>query len=215
MEQKYQDETRRDEAGEERPSRVQQLSTLSEIAGGILVAASGLALFTVLNEREFEIVSPFAVLGFFLLVFGLPAYYWSGHHRVGRLAWGSFWAMAVGTVVAAISLPIAEYGPGVFFIGFLLGLLVTTLGAVGYGITMLRADVAPKAAAWLLIAALPVGVPLTIAFTTYVMGEGADPWGGAMVFYGLAWIVFGRYLWNRRTGDERRIEEPATEPTVQ
>lgn len=179
------------------------------------MAVAGLALFTVLSEREFEIISPFAVLGFLLLVFGLPAYYWSGDPRGGRLARGSFWTMTVGTVVTAITLPIAEYGPGVFFLGFLLGLLVTMLGAIGYGISMLRADVGPKAAAWLLIAALPVGVPLTIAFTTYVMGEGADPWGGPMVFYGVAWIVFGRYLWERRTRGERRIEETASEATVQ
>lgn len=186
-----------------------QLSTLSEIVGGVLVSAVGLALFTVLNEQEFEIIGPFGVLGFILLVVGLPAYYWSGQYRFGRLARGSFWAMAVGTVVAAITLPIAEYGPGVFFLGFLLGLLVTMLGAIGYGIAMLRADASPKAAAWLLIAALPVGLPLTIAFTTYVMGEGADPWGGPMVFYGLAWIVFGRYLWERHTAGT------ATEATVQ
>ena len=96
-----------------------------------------------------------------------------------------------------------------FFLGFLVGLLVTMLGAIGYGIALLRADASPTAAAWLLIAALPVGLPLTIAFTTYVMGEGADPWGGPMVFYGLAWIVFGRYLWERHT------KETAAEATVQ
>lgn len=209
MEQTYPIENQRGETGEQRRSRLLQLSTLSEIVGGVLVAAVGLALFTVLTEQEFEIVSPLGVLGFILLVIGLPAYYLSGHYRVGRLARGSFWAMAGGTVVAAITLPIAEYGPGVFFLGFLLGLLVTMLGAIGYGIAMLRADVCPKAAAWLLIAALPVGLPLTIAFTTYVMGQGADPWGGPMVFYGLAWIVFGRYLWERHT------VETTAEATVQ
>jgi hypothetical protein len=209
MEQHHPTESQRGEIGEPRRSRLLQVSTLSEIVGGVLVAAVGLALFTVLNEQEFEIVSPLGVLGFTLLAIGLPAYYWSGQYRFGRLARGSFWAMAVGTVVAAITLPIAEYGPGVFFLGFLVGLLVTMLGAIGYGIALLRADASPTAAAWLLIAALPVGLPLTIAFTTYVMGEGADPWGGPMVFYGLAWIVFGRYLWERHT------KETAAEATVQ
>jgi hypothetical protein len=74
------------------------------------------------------------------------------------------------------------------------------LGAIGFGVAMLRADIAPRPAAWLLIVALPIGVPLTIVFTTYVMGEGADPWGGPMVFYGLAWIVLGYHL---RAGEQK------------
>ncbi|WP_336339436.1 hypothetical protein [Haloarcula brevis] len=174
--------------------RWQRASILSEIVGGALVGLSGLALFSVLNEREFEILTPFAVTGFFLLVFGLWAYYKREHNWFGRLAKPAFWAMAVGTVVTAISLPIAEYGPGVAFIGFLLGLLVAMLGALGFGVAMIRADVTPRSAAWLLILALPVGVPLTIAFTTYVMGEGADPWGGPMAFYGFAWVLLGSHL---------------------
>ncbi|MFC5279036.1 hypothetical protein ACFPM1_09750 [Halorubrum rubrum] len=179
--------------------RWHQVSILGELVGGALVAVSGLALFTVLNEREFEIVSPFAVAGFFLLVVGLWAYYRSERTWFGRLGKLSYWTMSGGTVVTAISLPIAEYGPGVAFIGFLFGLLVTMIGAIGFGIAMLRADVTPRVAAWLLILALPIGVPLTIAFTTYVMGEGADPWGGPMVFYGLAWVVLGHHL---RTGEQ-------------
>jgi hypothetical protein len=179
--------------------RWHQVSTLSELVGGALVAVSGLALFTVLNEREFEIVSPFAVAGFFLLVVGLWAYYKSERAWFGQFGKLSYWTMSGGTVVTAISLPIAEYGPGVAFIGFLLGLLVTMIGAIGFGIAMLRADATPRVAAWLLILALPLGVPLTIVFTTYVMGEGADPWGGPMVFYGLAWIVLGYHL---RSGEQ-------------
>lgn len=179
--------------------RWQQVSILSELVGGALVAVSGGALFTVLNEREFEIVTPFAVVGFLLLVVGLWGYYASEHEWFGRLGRVSFWTMSGGTIVTAISLPIAEYGPGIVFIGFLLGLLITMLGAIGFGVGMLRADVDPRAAAWLLILALPVGVPLTIAVTTYVMGEGADPWGGPMLFYGLAWVVLGYHLW---TGEQ-------------
>lgn len=215
MEQNYSTESKRSENSEEKRSRIVRLSTLGEIVGGVLVAVAGLALLTVLNEQEFEIVSPFAVLGFFLLAFGFFAYYRSGQYRAGRLARGSFWAMAVGTVVAAVTLPVAEYGPGVFFLGFLLGLLLTMLGAIGYGIAMLRSDIGPKAAAWLLIAALPVGLPFTILFTTYVMGEGADPWGGPMVFYGLAWILFGQYLWARRTDRRHGIDETEADAIAQ
>lgn len=75
---------------------------------------------------------------------------------------------------------------------------------------MLRSDAStvPRLGAWLLVAALPVGVPFAIAFTTYVMGEGADPWAGPMLLYGLAWLVFGHYLWSRRT--ETTASAPAT-----
>jgi hypothetical protein len=60
----------------------------------------------------------------------------------------------------------------------------------------LRSDAAtaPRLGAWLLVAALPVGLPFAIVFTTYVMGEGADPWAGPFLLFGLAWVVFGRYL---------------------
>ncbi|MDT3435972.1 hypothetical protein [Haloarcula sp. 1CSR25-25] len=174
--------------------RWHQISILSELVGGALVASSGLALFTVLSEREFEFVTPIAVVGFFLLVGGLWAYYESERAWFGRLGKLSFWMMSGGTIITAISLPIADYGPGVAFIGFLFGLLITMFGAIGFGIAMLRKDIAPRSAAWLFILALPIGVPLTIAFTTFVMGEGADPWGGPMVFYGVAWMVLGYHL---------------------
>lgn len=73
------------------------------------------------------------------------------------------------------------------------------IGATGFGFAMLRADATPRVATWLLILALPIGVLLTIVFTMYMVGEGVDPWGGPMVFYGLAWIVLGYHL---RTGKQ-------------
>lgn len=74
------------------------------------------------------------------------------------------------------------------------------IGALAFGVVMLRSEAptVPRTGAWLLVAALPVGLPFAIGFTTYVMGQGADPWGGPMLLYGLAWIVFGRYLWTQR-----------------
>lgn len=56
-----------------------------------------------------------------------------------------------------------------FFVAYLLGLLVALLGAIVLGIAMLRSDAAPRAAAWLLIAALPVGLPATIGYALATM----------------------------------------------
>ena len=58
---------------------------------------------------------------------------------------------------------------------------------------MLRSDAATvlRLGAWLLVAALPVGLPFAIGFTQYVMGELAEPWAGPMLLSGLAPIVCG------------------------
>lgn len=171
-------------------------SALSALVGGGLLVITGLALLSVLNEAEFEIVSPIGIVASILIALGLPAFYASEHGWFGRLATAGFWTMTVGWVVATVALPIADYGPGVAFIPTLLGWLVAFLGALVFGVAILRSDAAttPRRGAWLLVAALPVGLPFAIAFTTYVMGEGADPWAGPFVLYGLAWVVFGRYL---------------------
>jgi hypothetical protein len=182
-----------------------RVSTLSGLAGGVLMTVTGLALLTVLNEAEFEIVEPLGAVAMLLLALALPALYASERHWFGRLASVGFSLLAVGWTAAAVGItvtavtapPVSEFG----FVAFLLGLLAAGIGMLGFGVAALRtrASTLPRLAAWLLVAALPIGVPFAIAFTTYVMGEGADPWAGLMLLYGLAWILFGRALWARRT----------------
>ncbi|WP_143423175.1 hypothetical protein [Halegenticoccus soli] len=169
---------------------------MSATLGGILTAVVNLYLFTVLNPQEFALVEPPGILGGIFLALGLPALYASEHHWFGRLATVGFWVMAVGWIGATIGLPVATYGPGIAFLATLLGWLIAMLGALMFGVAILRTDAAtvPRLGAWLYVAALPVGLPLAIGFTTYVMGQGADPWAGPLLFYGLAWIVFGRSL---------------------
>ena len=67
-------------------------------------------------------------------------------------------------MVAAIGLPIATYRPESAFLAFLLGLLVAMLGALVFGVAILRTDVEtiPRTGAWLLVAALPIGLPFVI-----------------------------------------------------
>lgn len=197
---------------EERPTPQQRmrLSAISTLVGGGLLMITGIALLSVLTEAEFAFVSPIGIIASILIALGLPAFYASEHRWFGRLAIAGFWTMTVGWVIATVALPIADYGPGVAFIPTLLGWLVAFLGALVLGVAILRSDAAttPRLGAWLLVAALPIGLPFAIAFTTYVMGEGADPWAGPFLLYGLAWVVFGRYL---RSANGTRT--PSTEVT--
>jgi hypothetical protein len=189
--------------------RWRQVSILSGLVGGVVLVFVGLALLSVLNEAEFAIIDPLGALAMILLTLALPALYASERHWFGRFATVGFGLLAVGRTGATIALPVAIYGPGVAFLVYLLGVLVAMVGALVFGVAILRTDAAttPRLGAWLLVAALPIGVPFALGFTTYVMGEGVDPWAGPMLAYGLAWVVFGRYL------RERRTETPATEST--
>ncbi|MDS0296162.1 hypothetical protein [Halogeometricum luteum] len=182
-----------------------RLSVLSGIVGGALMVLTSLALFSVLNELEFAFVDPLGAVAMVLLALALPALYAHERGWFGRLATVTFWLLSLGWVVATVGLvvttltmpPVSETA----FLAFLLGLLVAMLGALAFGVAILRADTTaiPRTVGWLLVAALPVGVPLALGFTTYVMGEAADPWGGPMLFYGLAWVVLGRYLWTHES----------------
>ncbi|WP_227354377.1 hypothetical protein [Haladaptatus salinisoli] len=169
---------------------------------------AGLALLSVLNEAEFGIVDPLGAVATILLALALSTLYASERRWFGRLAKVGFGLLSVGWIVATVALPVAIYGPGVAFLPYLLGALVAMIGALAFGIAALRTDAAtvPRRGAWLLAAALPFGLPFAFGFTTYVMGQGADPWAGPMLLYGPAWIVIGRSL-RQRLG-----EVPATEP---
>lgn len=170
------------------------------LIGGGLLALIGVALHSVLNEAQFAVVDPLGVITMILLALGLPAFYLSEHGWFDILAKGGFGLMAAGWIVAAVALPVAIYGPEIAFLAFLLGLLVAMIGAFAFGVSMLRSDevAVPRLGAWLLIAALPIGLPFTVAFTGYVMGEFADPWAGPLLLYGLAWVVFGYHLRSHR-----------------
>ncbi|WP_336364128.1 hypothetical protein [Halalkalicoccus salilacus] len=176
--------------------RWMRIGTTSALIGGGLLALIGVALHSVLNEAQFAVVDPLGVIAMILLALGLPALYARERRWFGTLAKVGFGMMAAGWIVAAVALPVAVYGPGIAFLGFLLGLLVAMVGALVFGVSALRSDASelPRLGAWLLVAALPVGLPVTVAFTGYVMGEFADPWAGPMLLYGLAWIVFSHHL---------------------
>ncbi len=176
--------------------RWMRISTVSALLGGGLLALSGVAMHSVLSVEQSTVAAPFLAAAMLLLVAGLPALHLSERHWFDTLAKAGFGLMAVGWIVAALSFPIANYAFEIVFLGFLLGLLVAMIGALVLGVSMLRNDelAVPRPGAWLLVAALPVGLPFTIAFTGYVMGGVDSPWAGPMLLYGLAWVVFGYHL---------------------
>jgi hypothetical protein len=183
-----------------------RVSILSGFLGGVLMTITGLALLSVLNEAEYMIIDPLGAVAMILLA--LPALYVSERHWFGRLAMIGFGLLSLGWIGAAIALSVAIYGPGVAFLAYLLRVLVSMIGALMFGVAILRTDetTVSRRGAWPLVAALPIGVPFALGFTTYVIGQGADPWAGPMLLYGLAWIIFGHSLW------EHRPRAPATEP---
>ncbi len=200
----------------ERPTtRWLRVSTLGGLVGGILMALTGLALLSVLNEAEFVVVEPVGWFAMVLLALALPALYASERDWFGWPGKIGFALLSIGWVVATLGLTVGTYTmpptSETGFLVFLLAFLVAVIGMLVFGVAVLRSDGAtiPRSAAWLLILALPVGVPFAIAFTTYVMGEGADPWAGPMLFYGLAWVIYARSL------RQRRAESPAVEPAGQ
>lgn len=180
--------------------RWRRIGATSALIGGGLLALSGAAMHSVLSAEQSTMVAPFLVAAMLLLVAGLPALYVSERRRFSTLAKAGFGLMAAGWIAAALSFPIANYAYEIAFLGFLLGLLVAMVGALVFGVSALRTDASelPRLGAWLLIAALPVGLPFTIAFTGYVMGRVDSPWAGPMLLYGLAWLVLGNYLLTRR-----------------
>ncbi len=71
-----------------------------------------------------------------------------------------------------------------------LGLLLLLVGSTLYGVALLVARAVPAWAGWLLVAAGPGGVLLTVLWVGHI------PSGPTLPF-ALAWIVLGYALWRR------------------
>lgn len=172
------------------------------------MALASAALHIIPYETQSTVYDPLGAIAMILLALGLPALYLSERHWFSTLAKAGFGMMAAGWIGAAIAMPLAIYGPEMMFFGFLLGLLIAMIGAFVFGITALRSDEAAisRLSAWLLVAALPVGLLFTILVNGYVIaGYTAPPWAGTMLLYGLAWVVFANYL--RTPGMERTADD--------
>lgn len=175
---------------------------LAAVLGGAVAVANALTLFAGLQPEGSSIGDQLAAIMAALIAVGLVAFYASERSWFGRLAYLGMALVAIGLVPMVVGSAAIGWVPSSgesFFIAYLLGLLVALLGAIVLGIAVLRSDAALRTAAWLLIAALPVGLPATIGYTLVMMGVIDHVWVGPELLFGLAWVVIGYSLWNRRT----------------
>ncbi|MFC4356790.1 hypothetical protein ACFO0N_02375 [Halobium salinum] len=182
--------------------RRMRASAVAGLVGGALLTAVAALIHVVVTDAQFAVINWVGAVAMLLVVAGLPALYLAERHWFGTLARVAFGTLAVGWVVTAASLALLAAGVDLAGLTFLVGWLVAMLGAFALGVLMLRSDglTVPRLGAWLFVAALPVGLPASVAFTTYVLGQGDTPWNGPLVLFGLAWVVVCRALWSRRAG---------------
>lgn len=177
-----------------------RISLISGLIGGVILIIGALAMLSVPNEAESDIVERIAAFGMIFLMFALPGLYASERSWFGRFATAGFWAMAIGWSIAAVAALVTAYTmpptSETAFVVLLVSLLVGLIGAFAFGVAVLRTDTAtvPHLGAWLLIVAVPLGLPFTIGFTQFVMGELAEPWAGPLLLYAVAWILFSLHM---------------------
>ncbi|MDP9374519.1 MAG: hypothetical protein M3Q65_19130 [Chloroflexota bacterium] len=144
------------------------------------------------------------ILGF---LFGLLALHARQSARTGRLERWSFRMLLAGLALLSIGACL-EYWVGaalgsqtiidVSFVAFAVpGFLLTLFGSPLFGSATLRAGIAPKLGAWLLILG---GFPLGIGLA-FVLGHLSS----ALLLFGLGWMVIGHWLWS-----EKSATKPAT-----
>lgn len=102
---------------------------------------------------------------------------------------GAFW---VGGLVFALSRSHTDLITNASYIAFSLpGLLLLMFGTTLFGIGTLRARVASRPGAWLLI----IGGFPGIIVMAFLVGN----WGGSLLLVDLAWIVLGYSLWSEKS----------------
>ncbi|TYL39714.1 hypothetical protein CV102_05360 [Natronococcus pandeyae] len=167
-------------------------SGVGALVGGAMTAILGAIALTDPAPWVYDIIDPLAVVAFVLLALALPAYYVHEHAGFGRIGSIGFGLMAVGMVVVAVAFPalfVAEQA----FLAFVGGFLAALVGAMIYGYSMRKSGSGSRSAAGLLVAALPVGLAVSLGLAS-ITGGIVPPWAGPMVLFGLAWAALGRDL---------------------
>ena len=145
----------------------------SAILAGVLFVVNG--LLTVTNP-QLPFLNTMSTVAVLLMVVGLAGLHALQRGRAGLVEVVGFYAVIVGTLAQLLSL---------VYLGFLVmvGALVILLGLALYGIGTVRARVLPLWCGMLLIATLPIAIPLG-PFTN--------------VWFGLVWLALGYMLWLRK-----------------
>jgi hypothetical protein len=168
--------------------------TFRSLAGPLLTFAEPDVVYMTYNQ-----VAPFVLLGF--LAGLLALHRWQAAGAGGLERWG-FRVALVGNVAGILGLLGENYtgAPDFFFLVLSLpGILLYTIGATLLGIGTLRAEVAPRVGAWLLILG---GFPGLFVLAFFVVGH----FSGGFLLLDIAWIVLGYALW--RAGSQQVRTQP-------
>lgn len=150
----------------------------------------------------YGMISPLVILG---LLAGTAAFHARQAERAGRLEKWAFRIAFVGTALLTLG-AIGEYWVGALDFSFIAlslpGFFLMMFGMTMFGIGTLRAGVAPRSGAWLLI----VGGFPGIILMTILFGHLS---AGLLLLY-IGWVVLGYALWSERGAPAARhhVEEP-------
>lgn len=105
-------------------------------------------------------------------------------------------AMGLGIGIEVASMTVGGGEVPVGHAILLVGFLVAVVGSLITGITVLRRrrDGLSRAAGWLLVLALPLGIGIMFLGNAVAPGTDAFFWAGLTVPTGLAWVLLGRSL---------------------
>ena len=161
-------------------------------------------------EAVYETYGRLHLLVFLSLLYGvLGLRAWRGERAGGLERWG--YRLSVAGLVLNVPGNLLDYwiqgnsAPGAFgsagdwgfLLGTVLGLLLLVVGSIFLGVALLRGGVA-RLPAWLLILLLPGSVLLGL------LGFANAP-ANPMLWYGIAWVLLGRFLW---TADAPQTRQP-------
>lgn len=115
-------------------------------------------------------------------------------------------AMALGNGIEVASMSAGGEEVALGHAIFLIGCLVSVLGGIVLGIVVFRRrrDGLSRAAAWLMMLALPLGAGLLLAGSAIAPTSDVGFWAAITVPTGSAWVLLGRSL--------RSVGEPAAAP---
>lgn len=160
-------------------------------------------------EAVYETYGKFHLLVFLGLLFGLLGLRaWRGG-RAGRLERWGYRLSFVGLVLNLAGNVFDYWLPGNsapgefgsvgdwgFLLGTVLGLLLLAVGSAALGVALLRAGEA-HLPAWMLVLAVPGAMALGL------LGFSNAP-ANPMLWYGVAWLLMGRFLWTRSAEGTRQ-----------
>lgn len=183
-----------------------QAAGIAALVGGFLWAIAPLRL-AVLPEAslpgtmDFQLYAAISTAISVLLlvgVVGLHLHYRDSYGWIGRSGAAMIF---IGHVFVILPSSLGDVG--------FIGAMIAALGGIPLGIALWRRTTAPRLAATLLIATLPIGLPITVALESVGFELLGIPLSVGVVLtgiYGAAWVILGYHLWTRNKAAMAPVE---------